>query len=117
MVNDLQTEEHDAKMKKAERFASLVLQGPVTGCELENFEMHYMYSTLLDMTPEELETDGAVTKKLLLGMVEELHEMLEQSIIAYAAKVDPAELFYWIDDFAGTDFWLRNVFGNPPEEE
>jgi len=117
MANNPPTEEYEAKMKQAERFTSLVLEGPITGYDLDCFEMQYMYSALLKMTPEELETEGAVTKKLLLGMVEELHEMLEQSIIAYAAKVDPAELFYWIDDFAGTDFWLRNVFGNPPEEE
>ena len=117
MANYLQAEEHDAKMKKAERFASLVLQGPITGYELESFEMQYMYSALLKMTPEELEAEGELTKKVLLDMVEHLHEMLEQSIIAYAAKVDPAELFYWIDDFAGTDVWCRKVFGDPPEQE
>jgi len=103
MANNPPIEEYEKNVKEAKRFAAMLLEGSCDTFDLEQFEIMNMYSSMLELTPEELEAEEGITKSWLLSMVEELREMLERTIIANAAKTGPGELFYWMDDFAGTD--------------
>lgn len=103
MANNPLLEEYEKDAKEAKRFAAMLLEGPCDTFDLEQFEIMNMYSSMLKLAPEVLEAEESITKRWLLSMVEELHEMLERTIIANAAKTGPGELFYWLDNFAGTD--------------
>ncbi len=103
MANNPPTEEYGKNVKEAKRFAAMLLEGPCDTFDLERFEIVNMFSEISEWTSEDLEQDKGLTKKVLLDMAVELHEMLERTIIANAAKTGPGELFYWIDGFAGTD--------------
>ncbi len=103
MANNLPTEEYGKNLKEAKRFAAMLLEGPCDTFDLERFEIVNMFSAISEWNSEDLEQDKGLTKKVLLDMVVELHEMLERTIIANAAKTGPGELFYWMDGFAGTD--------------
>lgn len=123
MANDLSNEQYRKNAEEAKRFAALVLAGPCDTFELEQFDIANMLGNMYELTPlreltaEKVEAEEGITKKWLFQMVEELHEMLERTIIANAAKTQPGELFYWIDNFAGTkgyEDWYESL---GPEEE
>jgi len=115
MAND--AEQYTKNAEEAKRFAALVLAGPSDTFELEQFEIMNMYSSMLELTAEELEAQEEITKDWLFRMVAELHEMLERTIIANAAKTQPGELFYWLDQFAGTNGYYDWCASLGPEEE